>query len=428
MRPETYLAEHCGAEQINHAENMLAVMSQQTRIDVQMLSDVFEDNDRLLYTVGGTVRDYLMGRTVGDSADLDFATDAVPEETSKFLNGVASNVWKQGEKFGTIAAIINSSPYEITTLRSETYDPDSRKPEVGWGVSIEQDLGRRDFTINAIGVQFPNGALIDPHDGITDMENRILRTPLEPSATFSDDPLRMMRAARFMSQLNMDLEQNTRQAIYDMYDRIDVVASERIMPEVDKLLSAHDPTAGLELLWDSGLLERVLGGPMGEPAAVMSRVAAAQDVETRTVLLFSGCEEDLENRLRTCRWPLARMRRVNRTLKAARQALENPPQTDSEMRRWEHDAGDVAELAANAAEIMGSRHVKQYRGDLAAIGELRCEVPLDGKQIMEFVGLAPGPQVGHYKNLLQEFVFASGNVTEDDAYYFLRQNALELQQ
>ncbi len=205
--------------------------------------------------VGGSVRDAILDREV---VDLDFATDARPEQMLPLLRGWADAVWDIGARFGTVGAQKADLKLEFTTYRSDVYDPDSRKPEVAYGADLLSDLSRRDFTVNAMAVRLADGAFIDPFDGLVDLAVKRLRTPGSPYASFSDDPLRMMRAARFVSQLGMSVDPEAVDAMANMAERLDVISAERVRDELVKLVMAPRPRPGLQLLVDTGLCERFL--------------------------------------------------------------------------------------------------------------------------------------------------------------------------
>ncbi|WP_375546672.1 CCA tRNA nucleotidyltransferase [Streptomyces gossypii] len=228
----------------------------------------FQRAGHSLALVGGSVRDALLGR-LGN--DLDFTTDAHPADVLELVRPWADAVWDVGIAFGTVGCKKYSAAggaggagaeagfdIEITTYRSEAYDRTSRKPEVSYGDSIGQDLARRDFTVNAMAVALPDKVFIDPHGGLEDLARRVLRTPGTPEESFSDDPLRMMRAARFAAQLDFTVADDVVAAMKEMADRIDIVSAERVRDEFNKLLLAPHPRKGLRLLVDSGLAERML--------------------------------------------------------------------------------------------------------------------------------------------------------------------------
>lgn len=210
-----------------------------------------------LALVGGPVRDAILGR-LGN--DLDFTTDAKPAQTKKILERWADSVWEIGAEFGTIAARKGEIEVEITTYRSESYDPNSRKPDVQFGESIEADLKRRDFTINAMALELTTEppTFIDLFNGITDLQNKVIKTPSKPEDSFSDDPLRMMRAARFMSQLNFDVDPTVITAITNMADRLKIISAERIRDEFTKTLMSPNPRLGISLLVETGLADKFL--------------------------------------------------------------------------------------------------------------------------------------------------------------------------
>ncbi len=221
------------------------------------LANAFNAAGFKLALVGGPVRDAILGR-LGN--DLDFTTDAKPAQTKKILESWADAVWEIGAEFGTIAARKGDIEVEITTYRSESYDPNSRKPDVQFGESIEADLKRRDFTINAMALELTTQppTFIDLFNGITDLQNKVIKTPGKPEDSFSDDPLRMMRAARFMSQLNFAVDPAVITAITNMADRLKIISAERIRDEFTKTLMSANPRLGITLLVETGLADKFL--------------------------------------------------------------------------------------------------------------------------------------------------------------------------
>jgi poly(A) polymerase len=205
--------------------------------------------------VGGSVRDAIR---LGDAADLDLATSARPRDVLGMLDGWADAVWDVGIDFGTIGARKGAHDFEITTYRSDAYDRSTRKPEVSYGDSLLEDLRRRDFTINAMAVVLPDRTFVDPFDGLADLAAGMLRTPATPEESFADDPLRMMRAARFAAQLGVRVAPDVRTALLAMADRIEMVSAERVRDELSKLMLAQRPRPGIELLVDSRLADHVL--------------------------------------------------------------------------------------------------------------------------------------------------------------------------
>jgi len=235
--------------------------------ETRSLVERFATRGHRLYLVGGAVRDLLLG-TLGDDADLDFTTDARPDEIRGCLAGWADSLWTQGERFGTIGARHvdaegRARSYEITTFRAEAYRDDSRKPVVSFSDEVETDLGRRDFTINAMaleltGTESSGPLLVDPYDGAADLARGVLRTPLAAEVSFDDDPLRMLRAARFVARLDLKPTPELVEAVVERGHRLEIVSAERVRDELDKLMVLDHPAAGLWFCVDTGLADHFL--------------------------------------------------------------------------------------------------------------------------------------------------------------------------
>ena len=235
--------------------------------ELDPLAERFREAGHRLYLVGGTVRDLLVGSGRTDF-DLDLTTDARPDQIKACLAGWADAIWNQGEKFGTIGAhkvdpeTGETRVYEVTTFRAEAYTDDSRKPHVVFSDEIEADLSRRDFTVNAMALELTGDGdlpeLVDPFDGAGDLARRELRTPLGPEISFSDDPLRMLRAARFIARYQLEPTEQLVAAVKEMAARLDIVSAERIRDELDKLIVADHPADGLWFLVDTGLADQFL--------------------------------------------------------------------------------------------------------------------------------------------------------------------------
>ena len=219
------------------------------------LGEKFSKNGFEISLVGGPVRDAVLGKLV---KDLDLTTNAKPEEIQKCLKGWADSIWDVGIKFGTVGAKVKDYVFEITTYRTEQYEDTSRKPSVEFGKTLEEDLARRDFTINAMALRLPNFELVDIYNGLTDLNNKILRTPLDAQISFSEDPLRMLRAARFMSKLDLKPQADLVEAMKTLADRLKIVSMERINDEFNKLLLTDKPRLGIELLVETGVAEHFL--------------------------------------------------------------------------------------------------------------------------------------------------------------------------
>lgn len=237
----------------------LLVAAQQTLAELPAplieLAELYGQANHSLALVGGPVRDAFLG---GVANDLDLTTSAHPDETERILRAWADKVWTVGRDFGTIAARKGDLIIEITTYRTEEYNPDSRKPAVEFGDSLEGDLSRRDFTINAMAMELPGMRLVDPFDGLEDLAEGVLRTPKTATQSFRDDPLRMMRAARFAAQLGVDVDIEIMRAMEEEAPRIEIVSAERVRSELERLITSPMPRRGIELLVHTGLADYVL--------------------------------------------------------------------------------------------------------------------------------------------------------------------------
>lgn len=237
------------------AEAMARLSALATSGPVSTLTAAFVDAGYELALVGGPVRDAFLGRQL---TDLDFTTNATPDDILRVVTPIAATTWDIGRDFGTIGAVVAGETVEITTYRSDEYDRETRKPIVAFGTRIEDDLLRRDFTVNAMALQLPGLTLVDPSGGFTDLVERRLRTPGTPEQSFADDPLRMMRAARFVAQLNFTLTDDVVSAMTALADSILMISAERVRDEFVKLIDAADPVPGIRTLVDTGILDRVL--------------------------------------------------------------------------------------------------------------------------------------------------------------------------
>ncbi len=241
---------------VNMAEGLARLQVLAKRPVVAKLADAFSSSGYELAVVGGPVRDALLGRDVND---LDFTTNAHPDDILAIVTPLASATWDVGRAFGTIAARIDGEQVEITTYRADTYDGETRKPVVEFGDSIEGDLNRRDFTVNAMALQVPEIKLVDPTGGIEDLLTGTLKTPIDPHVSFGDDPLRMLRGARFVAQLDgFSLDSATKTAIVELRDTLKIVSAERIQAELVRLLCTDAPTDGIRTLVDTGLIDEFL--------------------------------------------------------------------------------------------------------------------------------------------------------------------------
>ena len=443
--------------------------------EVAEIGDLFASAGHRLFLVGGTVRDLLAGETL-DALDFDATTDARPDAIKRVLSGWADAVWTQGEKFGTIGARKGVRDYEITTHRAEAYHEDSRKPDVQFSDDIESDLSRRDFTINAMALEVTSSApvLVDPFGGAADLITRTLRTPLDPQVSFSDDPLRMMRAARFIARLGMVPVPELVEAVKGMGDRLSIVSSERVRDELDKLIVVDSPSAGLWFLVETGLADHFLpelpamrleNDPIHRHKDVLTHtLAVIENVRpdahpdfdfrlTRLAALFHdigkpatrGFQEgkgttfhmhDVRGAKMT-RKRLTALRYSNDDNEAVTELVRlhlrfhtyEMGWTDSAVRRYVNDAGPLlAELnvltrcdcttrnerkAARLARRMDE--LEERIAELAAREELAAIRPeMDGVAVMEHLGVPAGPMVGRALKHLLEIRLDEGLVGDEE--------------
>lgn len=432
------------------------------------LAERFGSAGHRLYLVGGVVRDVLLGGAL-DSADLDFTTDASPEQTLALVRGWADSVWTQGQRFGTIAAIADGTRYEITTHRAEHYDPDTRKPTVAFGDDIETDLSRRDFTVNAMALEVTGDepTLIDPFDGVSDLLARVLRTPLSPEISFGDDPLRMLRAARFVATLEMEPVAELVAAATAMADRLEIVSAERIRDELDKLLVATDPGPGLWFIHDTGL-DRQFLPELATMRLEQDPIHRHKDVLSHTIAVVGKTRPELTVRLAALFHDIGKPRtravgpagvsfhhhevvgaRMTRTrmheLRYPNALVDDVVQlvylhlrfhtyrmgwSDSAVRRFVRDAGpllpqlieltrcDCTTRNRRKAETLARRmdELEARIAELGAAEELAAIRPeLDGVAVMERLGIGPGREVGEALGFLLELRLEEGELGPDEA-------------
>ena len=376
-----------------------------------------------LYLVGGIVRDLYLDRTLDDDLDLDLTTDAVPTATKAIVGPLANAVWDQGERFGTIGARVGERHFEITTFRSESYDPNSRKPDVAFSTAVEADLSRRDFTVNAMAIELPTERLVDPYGGRDDLETGVLRTPLRPEMSFADDPLRMMRAARFSAGYDLTPTEETVAAMTSMAERLDIVSRERIRDELVKLLCLPAPSPGLELLANAGLLERFL--PEADTRALTHIDAANRDDIVRlAVLLCSADAETAAARARALRYSKEDTARLTQVIAAARAAEATSDAVAlAGLRRWVHRYGDVARAVGDVLKVLDPQRAAAVEQWVADVGEdvVTLDVPLTGDQVMAAAGVPPGPVVGDLLQHLQTHIYEHGPVSAGEAEALVRE-------
>ena len=393
------------------------------------LAAVFADAGHRFFLVGGLVRDALLGH--GLAGDIDITTDAVPDRISELVTEWADAVWEQGKRFGTIGARRGSTTIEITTHRAESYDSSSRKPHVRFSDDVVTDLGRRDFTVNAMAVELPGWVLLDPFGGATDLANSVLRTPSPPEGLFADDPLRMLRAARFSAQLSLAATSELVAAVRSSRPRLAIVSRERIEAELTKLLRLPRCAAGIRLLEETGLLADLLppwqDAEAPVPAAALDAApSASADLDELValrwgILLGRVCDEDGARRcLSALRCDTATRRKVTAVVRAARALADAaaPAPSDSAVRRLIADHEPELDAAAASLAAWGQALPEPFAQRLAAVRATEAHglrrLPVDGHTVMEVLGRS-GPAVGEALAWLRAQQFEHGPFTEDQA-------------
>lgn len=344
-----------------------------------------------VHLVGGSVRDALLGVS---AVDLDVATDARPERVRSLVEGWADALWLQGQRFGTVGMVRNGVTIEITTYRADVYHAESRKPTVTYSDTIEADLARRDFTVNAMAVALPSLELVDPFNGRDDLVARRLRTPQAADLSFADDPLRMLRAARFASTYGLVPDPEVVDAMKRLRRRLGIVSAERIHGELVKLLLSGDPTPGFDLLASTGLQAEFL--PEAIRAADLVRVAP--DEVRRFAVLFADVEPTVVKRrmdsLRCGRAVTADVVKLLRLTVRAHALGERP--TVPQVRELALDAHTLRPAWVDVVGVIG--RVPEVRSLLAALEQSESidgpDSPFDGDAVMNYLGIPPGRAVG----------------------------------
>jgi poly(A) polymerase len=442
---------------------------------LKQLGELFTQAGHEIALVGGPVRDAILGR---QAPDLDFTSSANPDQILALIKPISESTWDIGREFGTIAAQIQGEQVEITSYRADSYDKESRKPTVEFGDNLEDDLIRRDFTVNAMALRLPEMTFVDPHQGLRDLLGKTLKTPTTPEVSFSDDPLRMMRGARFCSQLGFEIEPETFEAMCQMKERISIISKERIRDELTKLLLSENPTPGLEALVDSGLAELVIP-ELPALKLEMDEHHHHKDVYQHTLTVVTqaidyekdyGLDKNLVLRLaalfhdigkpatrklepggavtfyhhdvvgsKLAKKRLIDLRFDNDTIKAVARLIElhlrffgysDQQWSDSAVRRYVRDAGpELLQLHALTRADVTTRNQKKSDRLAHAYDDLEERIKvlqeqeqldslrpdLDGAQIMQILGIKPGPDVGKAYNFLMELRLDEGALGIDEA-------------
>jgi poly(A) polymerase len=440
------------------------------------LASLFKSAGYKLALVGGPVRDAILGR-LGN--DLDFTTDAHPKDCEKILNKWADSVWDIGAAFGTVAGKKGEITVEVTTYRSESYDSSSRKPNVEFGKTIEGDLARRDFTINAMALELttPEPTFIDLFNGVADLQNKLIKTPGKAEESFSDDPLRMMRAARFMSQLNFEIDPSVLVAIKSMATRLEIISFERIRDEFIKILMSQSPRIGITVLVETGLadyflpevpklkleidehhhhkdvyehsltvLEQAIGleSRLDGPNLTLRLAALLHDIgKPKTKQLIAGGGVSFHHHevvgARMCKERMKKLRFDNHMIEDVSQLVflhlrfhgyGSGEWTDSAVRRYVRDAGpllthlhlltraDCTTRNKKKAESLAKTY-DQLEERIALLMEQeeldKIRPDLSGEEIMQILGIKPSPTVGKAYDFLLELRLEKGPIGKEAA-------------
>ena len=440
------------------------------------LASLFKSAGYKLALVGGPVRDAILGR-LGN--DLDFTTDAHPKDCEKILNKWADSVWDIGAAFGTVAGKKGEITVGVTTYRSESYDSTSRKPNVEFGKTIEGDLARRDFTINAMALELttPEPTFIDLFDGVGDLQNKLIKTPGKAEESFSDDPLRMMRAARFMSQLKFEIDSSVLTAIKSMATRLEIISFERIRDEFIKILMSPSPRIGITVLVETGLadyflpevpklkleidehhhhkdvyehsltvLEQAIGleSRLSGPNLTLRLAALLHDIgKPKTKQLIAGGGVSFHHHevvgARMCKDRMKKLRFDNHMIEDVSQLVflhlrfhgyGSGEWTDSAVRRYVRDAGpllthlhlltraDCTTRNKKKAESLAKTY-DQLEERIALLMEQeeldKIRPDLSGEEIMQILSIKPSPTVGKAYNFLLELRLEKGPIGKEAA-------------
>ena len=383
------------------------------------LTNLFKDNGFRLYFVGGIVRDLLLGYKP-DVQDLDCTTDASPKEIKRIVQPIADAVWLQGERFGTVGMRVNGTNYEITTHRAESYVDDSRKPVVNFSTNLSDDLIRRDFTVNAMAVDTATGELFDPYGGVKDLEEMTLRTPMDPEESFTDDPLRILRAARFIAAYGFSPTGDLLQAAQKISERLNIVSIERIRDEIFRLLSVEDPRLGLKFLSASKTASYVFPEvfELSEERQEMlfNQVSLVEAEPLMRLAVFKEMIPD--SRLRSFRLSSKELVYVEK-IRNALVLLEKNDQndwSDAKFRRLAFDTEGALDDVVRIWERIFPKNLTVINElkRLNEAGEFNTFEPFfDGETIMNELGIEPGPDVGTVTDWLINLRIEEGSLSEE---------------
>jgi poly(A) polymerase len=401
----------------------MATTEAQVLNEVAPVAERFVDAGFTIYLVGGIVRDLQLGAGLED-LDFDLTTDARPDDIKRIIGPVAESVWTQGERFGTIGAQINGREYEITTHRAEWYAHESRKPDVEFGDDIHADLSRRDFTVNAMALRVPNGELIDPFDGRTALLERHLETPIDPNVSFKDDPLRILRAGRFIARHGFSPAPELIDAATAVSARLAIVSAERIRDELDKILSTTVPGAGVRFLIDVGAFDAVLPSRSVDTASLVDALdRSPMNINVRRAVVFEGLSDERQSHIHALRYSTSDARLLARLLNGLDRLRSDTAWTDADLRGLTDSTGfDNMVALFDLAQVFHAGGVTRAQFDeLNRSEDLRSFDPVvGGEDVMRELGLEPGPAVGAAMKALRSRRLANGPMTAEEELQFLR--------
>jgi len=384
------------------------------------INECFKSDGKQIYLVGGIVRDIHAG--LNDTFDLDFTTDATPDEIKRIIQPVAENVWLSGQQFGTIGAQVNGKTIEITTYRSESYVSESRKPVVTFSTDLYEDLSRRDFTINCMAINLESGKLIDPFNGLRDLQMKILRTPLDPHISFSEDPLRMMRAARFISRFNLTLEKGIKESVSELKERLKIVSNERIRDELNKLLITPDPNPGLKFLLKTKLHESFFPELESCRRQHQIRYLRHDHCIRLAALLINSASETRKDRLKDLKYSNREIDTIENLISASQMILTQS-MGNAQYRKWYLHARENRQGSIEIASIQrGARRKIATIQRQARYLDQELEdytPPFTGSEIIRFLDMHQGPEVGEVLQLLEDMFIEKGPVSKQEAIDFL---------
>ena len=437
------------------------------------VASAFSDAGHDAFLVGGSVRDALLGRG-RETPEYDFTTAASPDEIEEVLGSMATAVVTIGKTFGTIGCLVTGVPVEVTTFRREAYRDDSRKPVVEFSTSLEEDLSRRDFSVNAMALRLlPGPEIVDPHGGLVDLGARLLRTPLDPEVSFGDDPLRMLRLFRFASTLGFTPDHPSMTAVGRMSDRLSIISAERVRDELDRLVMGEGVAVALESVVATGLADIFLP-ELSRLAVEQDPVHRHKDVLRHTFAVVAQCPRDRITRLAALFHDIGKpatrefgpggvsfhhhevvgSRMTKERMRALRYSKEDVGSvsrlvflhmrphtlrmgwTDRAVRRYVRDAGDLLQRLNDLVRSdVTTRNEKKARQIRRRIDELEDRIadlrqreeidairpPIDGHRVMEILDLPPGPRVGDAMGFLLEHRLDHGPYSEEEAEDLLKE-------